>query len=113
MGITLYTGTIVRQAVNVAVGTTELVAAIPLMAVVVLGGELRADDTQGGSTFTLNTGSGAVIAGPFPLPANGVCRLPVHGIGYANTVIGEALNIIVTAGAISGVLTLQGVKDAN
>ena len=115
MSTTLYTGKITRTAFDVALatGTAELHALVAGREIVVLGLTATGDGSQGGSTFTLNTGSGAVIAGPFRIGANAVLPLNLSKIGHCRALNGEALNIIVTAGRVSGVVQVQEVKDAN
>lgn len=61
-----------------------------------------------GCTFYLASGSTA-LTGTMTIGANGAVSWPGCATGYIETAAGEALNVVVTAGALNGAAVVQSV----
>jgi len=105
MSIVLSTGGVHYVAID-ADATVTLAAAVTGKKLRVLGYATSAG--AAGCTWQLrNATSGTGLTGLHVLGNNGVLVAPVHGIGYAETVAGEALELVIDAGELNGTLVYQ------
>jgi len=105
MSIVLSTGGVHYVAID-ADATVTLAAAVTGKKIRVLGYATSAESA--GCTCQLRSvTTETALTGAYVLGNNGVLVAPVHGIGYAETPAGEALELVVSAGAIQGTLVYQ------
>jgi hypothetical protein len=84
-----------------ASATTEIVAAVPGKKIVVLSFAFVCGDTGTDATFKSGT---TAISPIFPNAANGGAVLGHNPLGWCETEEGEALNLTLGAGSVTGVL---------
>jgi len=100
----LHSGAVKFVEVDLGIASTDLVAAVAGNVHGLLGGVLVAGAS--GATFQIRSTT-TNIFGTIVLGNNGVLVLPTTGVPYCETVVGEILNINVTAGALDGGLVYQ------
>lgn len=100
-----YRGSGKTQDVKIAGVSLDLAAAVTAKSHVLLGGILVAG--AAGASFKFQSGASTDLTGTMLLAANGVCVLPTVPDGYLNSAAGEKLNLVVSAGALNGVVTVQ------
>ena len=114
MGLTEAAGAVLFAPINQATAAAnEIVAAVAERKIRILGVVLSNNDATNPVVATLqdDAGSPKKILGPIRLAAGQTVVIPASGLGYGETNVGEALNLLLgSAITVGGSITYQLVR---